>query len=386
MHGMRDVARAAEDALPDVLADVRRLVERETPSRERRALDRGLAEHEALLAERLGQPEARIRHDGGERGDVLDVTYPGTAPGRVLLLCHYDTVWPSGTLAEWPFRLDGERATGPGCLDMKIGTVHGIWALALLRELGVAHPSARLLLTGDEEIGSEASREHIERACVAVDSTLVLEPGRAGTVKTHRKGLGMFEVTTRGVEAHAGLDPTAGASAVHALAELVPRIADLADAESGTTVNIGRIEGGTGRNVVAGQASCEIDVRIQEPDERARIDAGLAALHAVDPRVQVQVTGGWNRPPMNPNPPSRELFATAAEVAAELDQPLEGIAVGGVSDANFVSALGRPVLDGLGGAGAGPHSRAEHFEPGRSPGRIALLAGILARLGAAGGH
>ncbi|MHA6806052.1 M20/M25/M40 family metallo-hydrolase [Salinifilum ghardaiensis] len=383
---MRDVARAAEDALPEVLADVRRLVERETPSHDRDALERGLAEHEALLVERLGRPEARTLYDGGRRGDVLDVTFPGTAPGRVLLLCHYDTVWPVGTLAEWPFRVDGDRATGPGCLDMKIGTVHGVRALVLLRELGIPHPSVRFLLTGDEEIGSDASREHIERACAAADGTLVLEPGRAGTVKTHRKGLGMFEVTTRGVEAHAGLDPTAGASAVHALAELVPRIAALAAPEAGTTVNIGRIEGGTGRNVVAGRATCEIDVRIQDPDERARIDAGLAALHAADPRVEVRVTGGWNRPPMNPNPPSQELFATAGEVAAELGQPLEGVAVGGVSDANFVSALGRPVLDGLGGAGAGPHSRDEHFDPGRSPGRIALLAGILARLGATSGR
>lgn len=374
------VRERAQQQLPEVLADLRRLVELETPSGDKTALDTGIAEIERWLGERLGAPVARQRHDGGTCGDVLDVTYAGTEPGAVLLLCHYDTVWPLGTLAEWPLTERGDRLTGPGCLDMKLGAVHGVWAIRLLRELGVPHPSVRLLLTGDEEIGSRVSREHVERACAEVLGTLVLEPSRAGMVKTGRKGLGLFDLSARGVESHAGLDPEAGASAVHVLAELVPQVVALAAPERGTTLNVGVLTGGTGRNVVAGRAGCEIDVRVQDLAEMDRVDAGLAALRSADPRVELELSGSWNRPPMNPGPASRVLFDRAREVAAELGRTLAETSVGGVSDANFVSALGFGVLDGLGAVGAGPHSRDEHVLPGESPAQIALLGGLISGL------
>nr|WP_179725274.1 M20 family metallopeptidase [Saccharopolyspora hordei] len=373
------VARA-EQELPGVLADLRRLVEHETPSSDKQALDAGLDDIERWLTERLGEPAARQRHDNGARGDVLDVTYPGTAEGTVLLLCHYDTVWPVGTLADWPFTVDGDRITAPGCLDMKLGLVHGVWALRLLRELDVPHPSVRFLLNGDEEIGSLASRPYIEQACTEATATLVLEPSREGKAKVRRKGLGLFDLTVHGVESHAGLDPTAGASAIHAIAELVPRITALAAPERGTTINVGRISGGTGRNVVAGRATCEIDIRIQDPAEMDRIDAGFRALSVADERIRVELTGSWNRPPMNPNALSEKLFEHAQAAAQEHGRVLEGTSVGGVSDANFVSALGKPVLDGLGAVGAGPHSRDEHVVPSESPGQIATLATLISRL------
>ncbi|WP_295143193.1 M20 family metallopeptidase [Saccharopolyspora sp.] len=374
------LAERAETALPDVLADLRRLVETETPSHDKQALDAGLADLETWLTERLGEPGSRQRHDGGSYGDILDTTFPGTTGGTVLLLCHYDTVWPVGTLAEWPFTIEDDRITAPGCLDMKLGIVHGVWALRLLRELEIPHPSVRLLCTGDEEIGSHASREFIERACRASDATLVLEPSRAGKVKVRRKGLGLFDLVVRGVESHAGLDPDAGASAVHALAELIPAVTALAEPGRGTTINVGTITGGTGRNVVAGRASCEIDVRVQDPAEMPRIDAGLAALAVSDERIGVELQGGWNRPPMNPNPASERLFELARATSDDLGRTLEGTSVGGVSDANFVSALDFPVLDGLGAVGAGPHSRDEHVLPGESPAQIALLAHLIGRL------
>ncbi|MEV0700367.1 M20/M25/M40 family metallo-hydrolase [Saccharopolyspora sp. NPDC050389] len=380
MSSATTLAGAAERDLPEVIADLRRLVEHETPSNDKAALDAGLADIANWLAERLGEPSAQARHDGGDRGDILDITFPGTAGGTVLLLCHYDTVWPIGTLAEWPFTTEGDRITAPGCLDMKLGIVHGVWALRLLRELEIPHPAVRFLLTGDEEIGSIASRPHIERACTEATATLVLEPSREGMAKIRRKGLGMFDLAVYGVEAHAGLDPTAGASAIHAIAELVPQITALAAPERGTTINLGLITGGTGRNVVAGRASCEIDIRIQDPAEMPRIDAGFAALAVTDGRIKFDITGGWNRPPMNPNPPSEQLFDAARSAAQDIGRDLEGTAVGGVSDANFVSALGKPVLDGLGAVGAGPHSRDEHVIPGESPGQIAMLAGLISRL------
>ncbi|MFC7330910.1 M20 family metallopeptidase [Marinactinospora rubrisoli] len=369
--------------LPEVLADLRRLVELETPSDDKALLDAGLAEIETWLGERLGPPDAQVRHDGGANGDILELHYrgsAGTAAPDVLLVCHYDTVWPEGTLAEWPVEIDGDRFTGPGCFDMKAGLVQGVWALRELRELGLPHPGVRLLLNGDEEVGSPASRPYIERASADVIATLILEPSRDGKLKTRRKGMGLFDITTHGIESHAGLDPTAGASAVHAIAELVPALTALADPARGTTVNVGVISGGTGRNVVAGRAQCLVDFRVQDPEEMPRIDAGLAALTVSDPRVKVEIGGGWNRPPLNPNPASDRLLALAHEVAAGLGTELGEAAVGGASDGNFVAALGRPVLDGLGGVGAGPHSRDEHILVSGTPHQIALVGGLMTRL------
>ncbi|QLH26294.1 M20 family metallopeptidase [Streptomyces sp. Rer75] len=377
---LSDIAAATERALPEMTDDLRTLVELETPSDDKHLLDAGLAAIRGWLVARLGEPDETERHDCGPHGDVLAVTYRGTAPGTALLLCHYDTVWPAGTLAEWPFEVTDGKASGPGVFDMKTGLVQAVWALRLLRELKLPHPTVRLLLNGDEEIGSLSSRPHIERLSDGVLATLVFEAAQNGALKTSRKGVGLFDVTAHGVESHAGLDPLAGASAIHALAEAIPHITALGAPERGTTVNVGLISGGTGRNVVAAQARCGIDIRIAEPAEMARIDAAFGALAPADPRVRLAVSGGWNRPPMVPNEPSRQLFKQAHAIAAELGWELEETAVGGASDGNFVSALGRPVLDGLGALGSGAHARHEHTLLDAVPARTALAVGLLTAL------
>lgn len=377
---LRDIESLARTVLPEMTDDLRALVECETPSDDKELLATGLAAIEHWAHRRLGPPDEAVRHDGGRHGDVLELLYPGTSETTVLLLAHYDTVWPAGTLAEWPFTVtDDGRVSAPGAFDMKCGLVQAIWALRLLRERNLPRPTVRLLLNGDEEIGSPFSRPHIERLSEHVAATLVCEPaaGADGALKTARKGVGLFEVAVEGVEAHAGLDPYGGASAVHALAELVTRIAGLGSREHGTTVNVGVISGGTGRNVIAGHARCGIDVRIADPAEATRIDTELAALTASDPRVRVTVSGGWNRPAMVPTPASRLLFEQAQSVAVELGWTVGETGVGGASDGNFVSALGRPVLDGLGPVGGGAHARGEHVLLDRVPARTALLAGLL---------
>lgn len=374
------VESTAREALPEMTGDLRRLVELETPSDDKELLTAGLAAVEAWAHHRLGPPDESRRYDGGPHGDMLELLYRGTSPAVVLVPCHYDTVWPAGTLAAWPFRVSEDgRATGPGVFDMKCGLVQAVWALRLLRELDLPRPSVRLFLNGDEEIGSPASRPVIERLSEDATATLVCEAsaGPEGALKTSRKGVGLFEVTVEGVEAHAGLDPYRGTSAVHALAELVTRIAGLGSRERGTTVNVGVISGGTGSNVIAGRANCSIDVRIADPAEADRIDAALASLAPSDPRARVRVTGGWNRPPMVPTPASRLLFKQAHAAAQELGWPLRETAVGGASDGNFVSALGRPVLDGLGAVGDGAHARHEHVLLDHIPPRTALLAALL---------
>ncbi|TVT00343.1 M20 family metallopeptidase [Amycolatopsis bartoniae] len=361
-------------------ADLRRLVELETPSEDKPLLDTAATALTRWVAARLGPGVAGRRHHGGDHGDVLEVTCPGSAPGHVLLLCHYDTVWPAGTLAGWPFRAERGRASGPGTFDMKLGVVQAVWALRCAHELGLAVPTVRLLLTGDEEIGSPVGRAHIERLSAGALATLVFEASLDGALKTGRKGVGLFDVTVLGVEAHAGLEPAAGVSAIHQLAELIPAITALGDEDRGTTVNVGLVRGGTALNVVAGQAGCGIDVRVAQPGETARLDAGFAALRTSDPRARLTVRGEWNRPPMVPNEATRRLFALAAGVGAELGLALSEVSVGGASDANFVSALDRPVLDGLGALGGGAHARHEHVLLDQVPVRTALVTGLLTAL------
>lgn len=376
------VRTVVEEHLEEVLGDLELLVGLETPSRRRDLLEVALPRIEAYLVQRLGEPSRRVQHDGGEFGDVLDLTWPGVgARGEVLSLAHYDTVWPEGTLDGWPLTRDGDVLTGPGVLDMKVGIVQTVWMLLALRELGVPHPDVRLLLTPDEEIGSRAGRAHLEAAASDALATLITEPSAAGAVKTRRKGMVFADVTVHGVESHAGLDPEAGASAVHELAGLVPQLVALADRERETTVNVGTITGGSGRNVVAGRATCEVDVRIQEPAEEDRVVGALEALHVSDERCRLEVDIDRNRPPMNPTPHTARLLELVRTAGDDLGVDVGDEAVGGASDGNFIAALGLPVLDGLGGIGAGPHARHEHILVSGIPRQTALMAGLVELLG-----
>ncbi len=367
-----------------ILDQIEELVGVETSSYDKPALDAGLDHVERLMHRHLGVADESRRHDGGERGDVLVATHRGTGPGHVSLLGHYDTVWPTGTLAEWPIEVstvDGsERLTGPGVFDMKSGLVQGVWALRLLRDAGLPTPTVTFVLNGDEEIGSLASRPVIEAVAAETDATLVLEPTAAGAVKTGRKGIGIFRIEVTGVESHAGLDPTAGASAIHALARVIEQVVAIARSDVGTTVNVGLVEGGSGSNVVAGRARALVDVRVADATEQARVDADFDAITTGDPRVRLQVEHGWNRPPMTLTDASRPLLDVARSVAADLGEELRHATVGGASDANFVAALGKPVLCGLGAVGHGAHARGEWIRPDSVPHQTALVAGVLNRL------
>ncbi|HET6504788.1 MAG TPA: M20 family metallopeptidase [Amycolatopsis sp.] len=360
----------------DMLGDLSRYVGLETPSDDKPSLAAGLSWLDGWLRERLGGPAALRTTDGGQYGDIHVYDYPGTGK-PVLLLCHYDTVWPLGTLAGWPFRVDGDRVSGPGVFDMKAGLVQAVWALRALSAAGLPHPPIRLLLNGDEEIGSPASRPVIEAAAAGTAATLVFEASADGALKTARKGVGLFRVLATGVGAHAGLDPAKGASAIDELARAVVALHGLTDLEAGTTVNVGVITGGTRSNVIAEAAQGNIDVRVSSADEAARIDGALAALRAHDPRAKLSVDGEWNRPVMARTPAVASLYELARNLAAELGFALRECSVGGASDGNFVAALGMPVLDGFGAVGDGAHARHEHVTISGMLERTALAAALL---------
>ncbi|WP_051342661.1 M20 family metallopeptidase [Pseudonocardia spinosispora] len=380
-----ELAALADNAAEEILADIIELVKVESHSYDLPGLAEGLTVLRDITVRRLGAPDHTETHPGGEHGDIVTHTFTGQGPGHVALIGHYDTVWPKGTLAGWPVTESvddhGRRTlTGPGIFDMKTGVVQGIWALKLLRDSGAQMPTVTFLFNGDEEIGSLSSRPIIEKVAAEVDASLVLEASVDGAVKTGRKGTGIFVATATGIESHAGLAPEKGASAIHAMAEFITAAAAIADPAKGTTINVGLVSGGSGTNVVAGSATAKIDIRVLTVEEQNRVDAEFSAITVSDPRAHVEVRHDWNRPPMTLTEASAPLLDIARAVSAELGTQLGNVTVGGASDANFVAALGRPVLCGLGAVGGGAHARTEFIYPDTVPHQTALLAGILHKL------
>ena len=312
-----------------------------------------------------------------ESGPMTHLRWSGGGPVRVLLLGHYDTVWPIGTLARWPFSVNGDVATGPGAFDMKAGIVQLVFGLATIGSLaGVA-----VLLTGDEEVGSQTSRALIEGLAREAEAVLVLEPSAdGGALKTARKGTGMYTLRVSGKASHAGLEPEKGANALMGLASLVLAAGALGDDRAGTTVTPTMAVAGTATNVVPAQASAELDVRVLDPAEARRVDEAVRALQTPVPGTSLTVEGGPTRPPMPPAA-SDALFARAQTCAAALGlRPLEGRAVGGASDGNFTAAVGTPTLDGLGAVGAGAHAEGEHVVLSAMPERAALIGALVESL------
>jgi glutamate carboxypeptidase len=326
------------------------------------------------------------KHAGGTFGPHLscEMRLPGRRKnGQVLVLGHSDTVWPLGTLRSMPFRRARGRLWGPGVLDMKAGIASFVFAARALRDLEIAVPSRVLLqLNSDEEVGSPSSRTLTETNARASRAVLVLEPGTglSGKLKTARKGVGVFAVTVHGRAAHAGVDFSAGASAVLELARQIQRIAGFTNPERGITVNPGVIAGGTRSNVIAETARAEVDVRVPRLRDAASLERKFHRLGAFDTRCRVEVSGGLNRPPMERTPGTVRLFRLAQELGAGMGVTVEESHSGGGSDGNFTAALGVPTLDGLGAAGEGAHAANENILINRIADRTALLAKLLAAL------
>jgi glutamate carboxypeptidase len=314
-------------------------------------------------------------------GSTLRARYNHTEkPGRQLLVVgHLDTVWPLGTLAERPFRIENGRAFGPGIFDMKAGVAVAAFAMRAIKELGrKTQRPVTLLMTCDEETGSHFSREIIEDEARTASAALVLEPPiPGGTIKTSRKGVGEFELIIRGKPAHAGNDPRAGVSAITEMAHQILAINQLVDYARGTTLNVGVVRGGVLSNVIAAEARASIDMRFQSEEEGARVTEAMASLKPTDNRAHIEVRGGINRPPLVRTPEIGALFDHARQLAAEMDYELKEGSVGGGSDGNFIAAMGVPVLDGLGVDGAGAHAEHEHIIIEDIPRRAALLARLI---------
>jgi glutamate carboxypeptidase len=356
---------------------LRALVEQESPSEDRQAVNAAVGLVEGWATELGGRAK---RHTQTDFGDVVELRFGSFETSRkpVLLLGHLDTVWPLGMLAKMPWREAEGRYWGPGVLDMKAGVVMALAAMKLVREVDAGRPVV-LLLSGDEETGSHHSRTLIEEVARGCHAAFVLEPaqGSQGAYKTARKGVGQFRLEIRGVPSHSGVDFGAGHSAVRELAWQIEQISALTDLDRGTTLNVGVVGGGTQSNVVAAEAWADIDLRVTTVAEGEAITRRLQALETRDAQCTLRLTGGLNRPPMERTKGTAELFAQAKALAAQLGFVLEEAATGGGSDGNFTSALGVPTLDGMGAVGKGAHAEDESIRIDSLPQRTALLAAMI---------
>ncbi len=369
---MKNILAYLENHTTDILADVEALVRIESPSNDVDGINRVQNLTESWFAE-FGQIQRHPSH----HGDVVHAHIQGRSSERIVFLAHIDTVYPVGT---WNnvWSVQGDQAFGPGTYDMKAGAVQALWALRALKSLGLTPSSSvDFLLTSDEETGSEVGRPYIEELAKDAKAVLVLEPPYMnGDLKIARKGVGEYKFNIYGKAAHQGLEPQNGRNAVVSAAHLISELVKLQDWEKGTTLGPNVIQGGTVSNVVADHVTLEVDLRIWSLDEAERADKALRAIQPLE-GTRYEISGGLNRPPMEPTEGSLKLFDEAKKIANEIGVDVGMARVGGGSDGNFTSRLA-PTLDGFGAFGAGAHQKdIENIHiPSLAP-RTALIAGML---------
>jgi glutamate carboxypeptidase len=372
------LAAYMREKIPEMLLLLERLVTAESPSLE----PASQATVQNVLAETLAVMNYRVEIIPGDESGGQLVAEPGVrdrSRGKQLLLGHSDTVWPSGTLRQMPYRVGEGIAHGPGVFDMKGGLVQMIFALRGIQTLGYDPPFAPLVfINSDEEIGSIESAPHIERLAKEVQRAFVVEPalGGGGKLKTGRKGVGQFKVTIRGKAAHAGLDPEKGASAIIELSRVIQALTQMSDLDRGISVNVGVVSGGTRVNVIPAWAEALVDIRVPTGEEARRIEQQLMGLQAATPGTTLQVEGSVNRPPLERTPANKRLWEAAVTAGELLGISLDQGTAGGGSDGNITSQF-TATLDGLGSVGGGAHAENEHLEIDKMAERSALLALLL---------
>jgi glutamate carboxypeptidase len=357
--------------LPEHLKLLQEMVTMESPSFDKELVDK----FGRFVAERFSSIGGRVEIVPTEKfGDNIVVRFGTASEPSILLLGHIDTVFPAGEILQRPFRIESARAKGPGVFDMKGGILLMWMAMRNLRQ----SRNVTVLLTSDEEVGSNASRQLIEKEALRAQAVLVLEPSLPGGIlKTARKGVGRFTLKAVGRAAHAGIDPSKGINAIEEISHQVLKLQKMSDLSRGTTVTVGVVHGGTRSNVVPAEAVLDIDVRITSMEEADRIGKEIHALSPVLQGATLEIRGSINRPPMERTADTVRLFEMAKAVAAKLGLDLKEGSTGGASDGNLTSALGIPTLDGLGPVGDGAHSVDEYIEIDSLASRASLIEGLV---------
>lgn len=349
------------------------LVETESPSHQKAAVDRV----GAIVADKSRGTGAKVEFvSNKETGDHVIARWGGDGK-PILLVCHMDTVFPLGTIGNFPYREEEGKIMGPGVSDMKASIAISLGAIEVALKDGMTRP-VTLLCTSDEEIGSITSRDLIINMAREAELTLVMEPALVdGSLKTWRKGVGGFTVKVKGRAAHSGGDHEKGRNAIEEMAHQVIAIQKLTDYAKKSTVNVGVIKGGTVSNVVPEEVEIEVDVRVLRVEEWDRIESAMKSLMPVLDGTSIEVTGGLNRPPMPFDDVMQATFRKAQVIAGEIGIELKAGGTGGASDANLIAPLGLPVLDGLGAIGEGYHSEREYIFAGSLAQRIKLVSALM---------
>lgn len=352
-----------QDENQRLLDGIRRWVEIETPSTDAGAVNRlaGLVEGELGAA---GLETERVPGRDGYGDHLLAWTARDANEPGIMVLGHLDTVWGAGTLDERPFRVEDGKAYGPGIYDMKGGAYLACEAIKAVMTSGERTPlPISVVLVSDEEVGSPTSREVIESAARRAKYVVVVEPARPphGAAVTSRSGWGRFRLRVKGRAAHAGSDHQQGRSAIAEMARQIVKLESMTDYARGVTFNIGTVTGGTRPNVVPAEAEADIDLRFASSGDADALERAVLGLQPQGPDIELEVTGGINRPPFEKSEGGMALYERIKTIAAGTGIELGEMWVGGVSDGNFTAALGVPTLDGLGVVGAGAHSVKEHI-------------------------
>ena len=372
---VKELILGQKDALVELL---RRLVEAESPSAHPECHD----SVRRIISGALMDVGYAVR-EPGVRGGVRHIfARPAQRRrdcGSQLLLGHFDTVWPVGTLEQRPFTVNGNTVRGPGVFDMKGGIAQIVLALQAIRELHLEPPlTPVVLVNADEEIGSRTSSSYIRMLARRAARAFVLEPamGANGDLKTERKGIGRFTVTVFGKAAHAGLDPEGGASAILELSHVIQTLFALNDPDKGITVNVGTVDGGIQPNVIAPHSTAVVDVRVPTLESGNAIEKAIHGIEATTPGVRLHIEGRIGRPSMEATPRNVALWQLARQLGGDLGLELRPARAGGGSDGNTTSQY-TATIDGLGPVGDGAHAEHEHLFIDRTLERAALLTLLL---------
>ncbi|EOD77981.1 Acetylornithine deacetylase/Succinyl-diaminopimelate desuccinylase [Grimontia indica] len=326
------------------------------------------------------------RVDCGKAGSGLEIrNKPENDVIDLMLIGHMDTVFPVGTAAARPMSVDEQRAYGPGVSDMKSGLLNVVYALRSLDKAVLDKMSICVCMNPDEEIGSLHSETWLKSVAKDARTVLVAEAARAdGSLVKARKGMARYKITFKGKAAHAGNEPQNGRSAISEMAHWILAINAMTNFESGTTLNVGVVNGGAGANIVPEHAEAIVDVRFWDNDEYADIDQKIRVLTESPfiEGVSVELDRQAYKPSMVPSEETESLMAMVEETGRELGMDITWQAVGGGSDANLTAVLGVPTLDGLGPIGAGFHSDEEYLLLESIEPRIELLKRVITKLSA----
>ena len=363
----------------NMIRDLEAIVNIETPSTEKKLLDQA-ADYLVKYAEKNLSCETELIENVNSGNNVSLRIGKDTVKKPLLVLAHYDTVWSKGTLSRIPFSVSDGVARGPGVFDMKGGLVQGLWALRSLEEYGKQDRRIEMLITSDEELGSDSSKELIETRAKISEAALVLEPSQDGKIKTARKGIGEFSINVIGKAAHAGLEPWKGVNAIEEAARVILFLQSLNRIEKGTTINVCTVNGGTRTNVIADRTTLGVDFRVASEAEANKLVKSVMSIKPNNPSVKLEISGGLNRPPMQKTYETERILEVAKTIGLEFGTTIEDCSVGGGSDGNFCAAVGIPVLDGLGAVGNGAHAENEFVDLNQMPLRAAIFERLLEEL------